>query len=426
MRSLFKKIINHYRVPDDAYETFRHDFKYGISKGLVLAGSAGVAGVILKKSFSASDFQVALLYSATNLGLLFSIFTAVHAERANKMNYAYVPDAIARTLFILTAVATALIPNAWLFTAILCAAYAFNSLNTPVLTSIYRSNYPDHSRGKVMGIVRTVFNIAFVVASYVFGLMLDLDGHNYVYVYPIIGLVGLWGGWQLRKIKIVPTVHTTPPMHPIRSALTILRQDKPFAHFMGYWAIFGFAMLMIDPVKTIYVTDPAYGINATYEEAVLAVTVIPQAVMLLTFAFWGRQIDKYGVIKIRFLLNILPTINVILFYFATDLRLIYFASFLQGISMSGAQLSWQLCVMEFAPRQQVGLYMGIHTMLTGLRGLVAPFIGAWLIGTSGMGNTFLFAAGLMVISTVMMIRFSANHIRRDIEAPLPIAAERGD
>ncbi|HNH33035.1 MAG TPA: MFS transporter, partial [bacterium] len=309
---------------------------------------------------------------------------------------------------------------------ILCAAYAFNSLNTPVLTSIYRSNYPDHSRGKVMGIVRTVFNIAFVVASYVFGLMLDLDGHNYVYVYPIIGLVGLWGGWQLRKIKIVPTVHTTPPMHPIRSALTILRQDKPFAHFMGYWAIFGFAMLMIDPVKTIYVTDPAYGINATYEEAVLAVTVIPQAVMLLTFAFWGRQIDKYGVIKIRFLLNILPTINVILFYFATDLRLIYFASFLQGISMSGAQLSWQLCVMEFAPRQQVGLYMGIHTMLTGLRGIVAPFIGAWLIGTSGMGNTFLFAAGLMVISTVMMIRFSANHIRRDIEVPLPIAAERGD
>ena len=94
--------------------------------------------------------------------------------------------------------------------------------------------------------------------------------------------------------------------------------------------------------------------------------------------------------------------------------------------MSGAQLSWQLCVMEFAPRHQVGLYMGIHTMLTGLRGIVAPFLGAWLIGSSGMGNTFLFAAGLMVISTVMMIRFSANHIRRDIEAPLPIAAERGD
>ena len=414
--NFLRRFIDYFQIPSEAKYTFKFDLRNGISKGFVLAGSASVAGVILKKTFNSSDFEVALLHSSVSVGLLFSIFLASHAEKPNKMDYVYYPDMVARLLFILTAVVSVFFPVSLVFTVILCAAFAFNSINTPVVTSIYRSNYPDHSRGKIMGVVRTFFNLAFVGASYLFGLMLDLDGHNYIYVYPIIGLVGIWGATQFRKIRVNKTedISTASPDHPLVQLRRVLKQDKPFAYFMWYWAIFGFAALMVDPVKTIFVTDTKYGINATYEEAVLAVTVIPQAVMLLTFAFWGKQIDKYGVIKIRFILNVLPTVNLLLFYFATDLKLIYIASVLQGISMSGALLSWQLCVMEFAPKNQVGIYMGIHTMLTGIRGIIAPFIGAYLIGAAGIGNTFLVGFVLMLISTVMMIRFAKNKAQHDL------------
>ncbi|MBL7961506.1 MFS transporter [bacterium] len=415
--AFFRRIIDYFVIPVEAKDTFKFDLQNGISKGFVLAGSASVAGVILKKTFSSSDFEVALLHSSVSLGLLFSIFLASHSEKPNKMDYVYYPDMIARWLFILIALVSVFLPFSIVFTLVLCAAFAFNSVNTPVVTSIYRSNYPDHSRGKIMGVVRTFFNIAFVAASYLFSLMLDMDGHNYIYVYPIIGLVGIWGAMQFRKIKILmpADVSTSTPLHPLIQLRRVLKNDKPFAYFMWYWAIFGFAALMVDPVKTIFVTDPIYAINASYEEAILAVTVIPQAVMLLTFAFWGKQIDKYGVIKIRFILNILPTINLLLFYFATDLNLIYIASVLQGVSMSGAQLSWQLCVMEFAPKNQVGIYMGIHTMLTGIRGIIAPFVGAYLIGAAGIGNTFLVGFVLMLISTIMMIRFAKNKTRHDLQ-----------
>lgn len=413
-KTLVRKFLDPYRIPPEVKETFRYDLDYGISKGFVLAGSASVAGVIVKKTFGAADYEVALLHSSVSLGLLFSIFVATHAEKPNKMNYVFYPDMVARVLFILTAVVSVIWPVSLPFTLILCAAYAFNSVNTPVITSIYRTHYPDHARGKIMGVVRTVFNIAFVAAAYLFGLMLEWDGRNYIYVYPIIGLVGVWGCLRFRKIPMFPTERNgnAPPEHPLVQTIRVLRTDTSFAYFMLYWAIFGFAALMVDPVKTIFVTDPKHGIEANYEEAVLAVTVIPQAVMLLTFAFWGKQIDKYGVIRIRFLLNILPTINLLLFYFADDLTTVYIASVLQGLSMSGAQLSWQLCVMEFAPRHQVGLYMGIHTMLTGVRGLVAPFVGAYLIGAVGIDNTFLVGFGLMVISTVMMIRFAIHRDHR--------------
>ncbi len=418
MRTFIIRLFDSYRVPAEARDTFRYDLRYGLSKGLVLAGSASVAGVILKKTFASSDFEVALLHASVSLGLLFSIGLAVHAEKPDKMNYAYYPDMAARWLFILIAPVVALTGSSMAFTLTLCAAYALNAINTPVITSIYRSNYPDHARAKIMAIVRTLFNLAFVASSYVFGLMLDVDGHNYIYVYPIIGIAGIWGCRSFRKIRVIAAAENgnRPPKHPLQEFRRVMSQDKPFAFFMAYWALFGFAALMVDPVKTIYVTDPRFDINASYEEAVLAVTVIPQAVMMLTFAFWGRQIDKYGVIRIRFLLNILPTINLLLFYFATDLKLIYLASVLQGISMSGQQLSWQLCVMEFAPKNQVGIYMGIHTMLTGARGIVAPFVGAALIGGIGIGPTFLVGFGLMAFSTIMLLRFSQHRDRHDLES----------
>lgn len=414
IKRLLVRYLDSYRIPPEAKVTFRHDLDYGISKGFVLAGSASVAGVIVKKTFGAADYEVALLHSSVSLGLLFSIFFAAHSEKPNKMNYVFYPDMLARGFFILTAAVSWIWPQSLPFTLMLCAAYALNSVNTPVITSIYRTHYPDEARGKIMGTVRTVFNLAFVAASYVFGLMLEWDGRNYIFVYPIIGLVGIWGCLQFRKIPMLPLSANgmATPKHPLVEAVRVLRTDRPFAYFMLYWAIFGFAALMIDPVKTIFVTDPAHGIDAGYEEAVLAVTVIPQAVMLLTFAFWGRQIDRYGVIRIRFLLNILPTINLLIFYFADNLTMIYIASVLQGLSMSGAQLSWQLCVMEFAPKHEVGLYMGVHTMLTGLRGIVAPFVGAYLIGAAGIGNTFLVGFVLMLVSTVMMIRFARDRDKR--------------
>ena len=59
--------------------------------------------------------------------------------------------------------------------------------------------------------------------------------------------------------------------------------------------------------------------------------------------------------------------------------------------------------------------MGIHTMLTGIRGVIAPFVGAYLIGAAGIGNTFLVGFVMMLISTIMMIRFAKNKTQHDLQ-----------
>ena len=60
---------------------------------------------------------------------------------------------------------------------------------------------------------------------------------------------------------------------------------------------------------------------------------------------------------------------------ADNLWIVAAGTFMVGIAMGGGQLAWQLGQNTFATRENVGTYMGLHVMLTGLRGMFVPFIG---------------------------------------------------
>ncbi|MCX7065941.1 MAG: hypothetical protein NT024_15565, partial [Proteobacteria bacterium] len=80
-----------------------------------------------------------------------------------------------------------------------------------------------------------------------------------------------------------------------------------------------------------------------------------------------------------------------------------------GIVNGGGSLAWQLGHNDFAPREQVAAYMGIHVTLTGVRGAFAPFLGmamylGWSRGAvlpevTGLGpSLFLVSAALGVVA----------------------------
>jgi MFS family permease len=57
-----------------------------------------------------------------------------------------------------------------------------------------------------------------------------------------------------------------------------------------------------------------------------------------------------------------------------------------GVVNGGGSLAWQLGHNDFAPKDQLTAYMGIHVTLTGLRGAFAPFLGTALyLGWSNQG-----------------------------------------
>ena len=63
---------------------------------------------------------------------------------------------------------------------------------------------------------------------------------------------------------------------------------------------------------------------------------------------------------------------------AVEPTLLWLGAIVKGVAYGGGVLGWNLGHHDFAPAQRASQYMGVHMMLTGIRGLLAPVIGVSL------------------------------------------------
>jgi hypothetical protein len=110
-----------------------------------------------------------------------------------------------------------------------------------------------------------------------------------------------------------------------------------------------------------------------------------------------------------------------------NLWMVAIATAVLGVSMAGASLAWNLGQNAFATPEKVGTYMGVHLMLTGLRGMLAPFVGTILfsglaisgVEWGGVGSwLFVITTILCGMATISYVRmsFDRSAVARDSEA----------
>jgi hypothetical protein len=92
-------------------------------------------------------------------------------------------------------------------------------------------------------------------------------------------------------------------------------------------------------------------------------------------------------------------------FFATDswFALVVSAAII-GIGSSGGDLAWNLWVTKFAPLDRVSDYMAVHVFFTGIRGLLAPVAGFFLVQHLSLQQLSVASALLMVISMAVLAR----------------------
>ncbi|MDA7765956.1 hypothetical protein N8917_01295, partial [bacterium] len=117
---------------------------------------------------------------------------------------------------------------------------------------------------------------------------------------------------------------------------------------------------------------------ASYQTAILVTTVVPLVVMPFAIPIWARLLDRMHVISFRAIHSWAFVLASLLFLIAVEfhlLPLLFIASAMLGIGFGGGMLAWNLGHQHFAPPHRDSQYMSVHVMLTGLRGLFAPFLG---------------------------------------------------
>ena len=119
-----------------------------------------------------------------------------------------------------------------------------------------------------------------------------------------------------------------------------------------------------------------------YLTSIALTTAIPMLLATLALPRWARYLDRVHIASYRATHAGMLTVIFLITWLGVSqgsLWIIAVARILIGISRAGGILAWNLGHNDFADRRLVALYMGIHVTLTGVRGVIFPFLGILLL-----------------------------------------------
>jgi len=385
------------RVPPSARDSYNKDATSGILVAVMIGLIGPFAAVIAREQLKASAFEISAITMAPIAGNVFALLWANIVEGRPKMPYTIWSLAISRVALLCAALATGSLS----FTAVICVFYIASSACGPAYSSLMREVYPDSDRARIMSYVRVCMMTVLIFVSAVGGPLLKVV--SYRLVFPVAGLFGLASLYSFSRIRAVEA-HGDPDVplsHFMHSSCTILRDDRAFLWFCVGVFIAGSANFAVMPIFTIYQVD-ILGVDTRWAGVY---GVVGSLTSMLGYLFWGAAIDRRDPSKVV-QYNTLATCLIPLIYcVSSEAWMLVPTAVLGGAIGAGIELSYFAAVLHFSPPERTTHYQAVFSTLIGLRGIVAPFVGAALIqsGLMSMKWLFLTSAVVMILGYLVQV-----------------------
>lgn len=404
-------------------KTFRQHLFYSSIDGFA-QGALILNEFIFIKSLKGSNVQLAFLFQ-------FSMVVFLFAMLANEVLRRYTNrKSLLRIIGIFTRlplVGFAFFPNVtgvglpalyhYLFLGVFLLFYISKIAVLPSINQYLRGNYQQANFGKLFSYSVSVQKVTMMLATFLTGLLLDMNANSYKVFYPLVGILGVISIFQLTKIDFVqkPIEITRPLWHALadsfKRVFEILRTNKAFRHLELGFMIYGFAWMSTHAVITIFYERALhlnYSSVAFYKNAfnLIAIVFLP---------LFGKLIGKKD--PRRF--GILTFSALLLFIFFTGLTQYYdgyteiwgiklyymllIAVLFNGIFMASMPILWGIGSSYFCDPDEAADYQSVHLFLTGARALFAPIIGITLYEWYGFSFTYMVGILLLLAAIGLMV-----------------------
>lgn len=446
----------------------QHFLLWGLFAGLI---EGTVSAVVVSKTFDASPLLITIVQATPAFANLVSIIWGAMIVGRPKLP-AFLALACASVVVTLSVAATPhTAMGGWIFALQIGLARAFMSGVVTTRASLWKSNYPKSHRGRItanLQIVRTLMSLPVILGG---GLLFDVAPTAYRWFYPTVAVVGAMGllflrGERVRGERTALSERDNDDDEPIADSGVIqpfslvalisptklfsrmgqvLRDDPRFARYCKAQMCIGSANLMAMPVNTIVLTKI---MHLSYTSSNALLDLIPRGITILMLPVWARLFDRVGVLQFR-MTNSLCWCGSLLFcgfgamlaawhnqatggahhpvtlYFLAGILLYGVGRIFEGLAQSGGAIAWNIGHLHFAEDEKAELYMGIHVSLTGLRGLVAPFVGTLIYEFFGwwvfMVGFVISYAGYVIFSRLAREETAAAADRTSSVAPVDAA-----
>lgn len=397
---------------------------YSLLDGFAL-GVLALNEFVFIKSLKGSNYQLGFLFQFGIVVFCFlivfnEILKRVHDKKKLLKITAILTRGPLLLLFLFPSSAEKMVhPEFWhaLFLALFFVYFSAYPVIVPLINVLLKNSYRHQVFGSLYSISQMANKIVMLVVTFLYGLLLDLDGFCFVWVLPLVGLGGILSVWFLSQIE-----YTSPQMEAVQGGfwksvgrsvqgmVTILRKNKPYLHFEIGFMIYGFAFMISVTIITIYfykALNLNYSSVAFYKNIynLLAIVLLP---------FFGRLIGKRDPRKFA----VYTYASIMLFivclamtqYFPAKFEILGITVYywllpyllFHGIYAATMVLLWNIGSAYFCSSHEVNDYQAVHMSLTGIRAAFAPTSGVVIYELFGFMATFAAAIGTLVVAIGIM------------------------
>jgi MFS family permease len=366
------------QLPKEMRRNLSFEVGYGACTGVV-SGLALLAQITAIGVLNGGVLAVTLITAAMPAASLLQPLWAELA-RHHRLKSMAIVSGVLRCLPLL---AMGWATDAWTFTGLICLYYLLAGPVTLAVPSLYKYNYADSHRGRIIGLLRLVQNSVSVSIMLLAAWLTDLEPTLYQVLYPIGGVVGLIGLFFYQRLHVPdddPRARALLSERPTwRNMQAVLNDDRHFRLFQTTIFLTGAGFLMSRPIWIALMKED-FGLSQL--ELSFLVNVMPLILGALTAPAWGALIDRTSPVagRVAFaLLGVFAYAALFLSFWLHWLVLAYVGAITRGLVLGAAEVATTAGNLYFSVRRErAALYESISSVFMGIRGLSMPLLG-WLL-----------------------------------------------
>ena len=353
--------------------TFRNELLRSLPSGVLETLSSTFGMLVAVRVFEADKLAKSTFLSATSGGLIASLFVVPLLLRSKST----VARTAARVQFIAAAclMASALMPHSELvFILASSLGLFFFALQVPLLTQIYRLNYPESTRGKLFALTATTRSLAAATFGFGGGRLLGWRLDSYVWLLWAFAIAAAVSGYWTYRLPAMAWQMPADSQSRLLSSWRWVRADRDFRTLLISWMIMGIGNLIAWSLFVEFLANPRHGHSLPTATVAWITGVVPVVFRVMFTYPWGLLFDRINFFVVRASLNVIFGIACLCYYCGGSLGWWVTGMALFGVANAGGNVTWSLWVTKLAPKHAVAEYMSVHSFLTGVRGMIAPYL----------------------------------------------------
>ena len=376
--------------------TVRFNMRVDLTAAIAYGAFATILAFIplVLRRLGASVELLALYAASTYLGSVLAAGPGLFLARQQRPLYvAIICLCLARAAFLGTAFVTGAV-------GLLVLAALFwlgEGLPTPIYGGIFQKIYPVEARGKIMAVVRVGMSVTLLMLAPLAGWV--LDGAGYRVLFPVAAVIGVLSAVIFARLRFNQRELQLRQRPTLRNLGGILVRDKRFSLYLAAVVLFGLSLLVPSALIPLVQVDR---LQLTYAELGWLNLALSLA-RLLSYVYWGRQIDRWGAVRCLQVACLINVIVVVPYIWVTRAWMLLPSFVASGVVNSAVDLAFINAAIQLAHVRRFQEYAALQSTVIGIRGIIGPFIGVGLLRLGVSGPAIFAAAGGLTLLAALLL-----------------------